>query len=103
MGERYAREQGISYQSFPADWNKYGKAAGAIRNSQMLKEGRPDLVLVFLHNIAVQENRGSMRTVLKEEQEETSIPIHYKGKNLILNIYENEGGGITYYLMEKKE
>ena len=32
---------------FPADWAKYGKAAGPIRNRQMLTEGRPDLVLAF--------------------------------------------------------
>ncbi len=34
---------------FPADWNQYGKAAGPIRNRQMMKEGKPTLV-VFFHN-----------------------------------------------------
>src|SRR5690606_35518576 len=33
--------------NFPADWEKYGKAAGAIRNQQMLIEGKPDLVIAF--------------------------------------------------------
>jgi hypothetical protein len=33
--------------SFPADWNRYGRAAGALRNIKMLKEGKPDLVLAF--------------------------------------------------------
>lgn len=32
---------------FPADWNKHGKSAGAIRNRQMLDEGKPDIVLAF--------------------------------------------------------
>lgn len=32
---------------FPADWDKHGKAAGPIRNLQMLKEGKPDLVISF--------------------------------------------------------
>ena len=32
---------------FPADWKKYGKSAGYIRNKQMLVEGRPDLVVAF--------------------------------------------------------
>lgn len=32
---------------FPADWSKYGKRAGPIRNQQMLDEGKPDLVLAF--------------------------------------------------------
>jgi hypothetical protein len=32
---------------FPADWAKYGKKAGYIRNKQMLDEGQPDLVVAF--------------------------------------------------------
>jgi len=35
------------YEVYKADWNKYGKAAGFIRNKQMLEEGRPDLVVAF--------------------------------------------------------
>lgn len=34
-------------QVFPADWDKNGRAAGPIRNSQMLAEGKPDVVLAF--------------------------------------------------------
>ena len=32
---------------FSADWEKYGKSAGFIRNQQMLDEGKPDLVVAF--------------------------------------------------------
>lgn len=32
---------------FHADWDKHKKAAGQIRNKQMLKEGNPELVLAF--------------------------------------------------------
>lgn len=34
-------------KEFPADWNRYGRAAGYIRNKQMLDEGQPDLVVAF--------------------------------------------------------
>lgn len=34
-------------EAFPADWNAHGRAAGPIRNSKMLAEGKPDLVLAF--------------------------------------------------------
>lgn len=37
----------VSYQHFPADWRRHGKAAGPIRNAQMLADGRPDVVLAF--------------------------------------------------------
>ena len=35
FGERYAKENGIEVEKYPADWDKYGKSAGYIRNSQM--------------------------------------------------------------------
>lgn len=35
LGERYAKERGYAVQYFPADWNRYGKVAGYIRNTMM--------------------------------------------------------------------
>lgn len=37
----------LDYELFPAEWKKHGKAAGPIRNQQMLDEGKPDLVVAF--------------------------------------------------------
>lgn len=37
LGEEYAKQHNIPLKVFPAEWNKYGKAAGPIRNGQMLK------------------------------------------------------------------
>lgn len=34
-GERFARSYNIPLKRFPADWDKYGNAAGPIRNKQM--------------------------------------------------------------------
>jgi hypothetical protein len=36
----------VKHEQYPADWAKYGKAAGAIRNQQMLDTGI-DLVIAF--------------------------------------------------------
>lgn len=43
----YAIKHSIKHESFPADWEEFGKAAGHIRNQQMLDEGKPDLVIAF--------------------------------------------------------
>lgn len=37
----------VDYRGFAAEWNKYGRRAGFIRNTQMLVEGKPHLVLAF--------------------------------------------------------
>ena len=50
MGRRAAETLGIPVQKFPADWKKYGKRAGFMRNRQMLVEGKPDIVLAFNRN-----------------------------------------------------
>ncbi len=47
---------------FPADWNKYGKSAGPIRNRQMLDQ-KPDLVLAFHNDI---ENSKGTKDCVKE-------------------------------------
>lgn len=40
-------EPSVRVVAYPADWKKHGKAAGPIRNKQMLDEGKPDLVIAF--------------------------------------------------------
>ncbi len=37
LGEQYATEKGFRLTKFPADWNRFGKAAGPKRNEQMAK------------------------------------------------------------------
>ena len=42
-----AKSIGVMHCPFPADWKKHGRAAGPIRNKQMLTEGKPDVVVAF--------------------------------------------------------
>lgn len=50
LGKRFAEEHNIPVKEFPADWNKYGKRAGYIRNQQMAEYGTD--VLVFWDGIS---------------------------------------------------
>jgi hypothetical protein len=43
----WAESRGIEVQTFKANWNAYGKAAGPIRNQHMIYEGKPHLVIAF--------------------------------------------------------
>src|SRR6267142_3760750 len=43
----YAIVNWCKFKEYKADWNKYRKAAGPIRNQQMLDEEKPDKVLAF--------------------------------------------------------
>lgn len=44
---QWARSRAIPFLTHPADWEKHGKAAGPVRNAQMLKMWEPDFVLAF--------------------------------------------------------
>lgn len=37
FGEQWATENNIKIERFPADWNRYGKRAGYLRNEEMAK------------------------------------------------------------------
>jgi hypothetical protein len=47
LGEKFARENRLNLELFSADWKTYGRAAGPIRNKQMLEEGRADYLFAF--------------------------------------------------------
>ena len=43
----WAKRRRVDLKLFPANWLKHGKAAGPIRNQQMLDSAKPDLVIAF--------------------------------------------------------
>jgi hypothetical protein len=47
LAKVWALRNNISVISFPAEWGVYGRSAGYVRNTQMLEEGEPDIVLAF--------------------------------------------------------
>ena len=43
----WAVNNGVPVEEYKAEWDKYGKKAGYLRNQKMLDEGKPDLVVAF--------------------------------------------------------
>jgi hypothetical protein len=43
----WAHDNDVRCETFPAHWSLHGRAAGPIRNQQMLDEFNPDVVLAF--------------------------------------------------------
>lgn len=47
LGRKWAIENNIPYEQYDADWARYGKAAGFMRNQEMLEESGANLVVAF--------------------------------------------------------
>lgn len=64
LGEKYARERGYALKQFPADWERFGKAGGYVRNVDMAEYA--DAAIIFWngrskgtgHMIDIAKNRG---------------------------------------------
>lgn len=65
LGRRYAIEHSYPVLSFPAEWDKYGKAAGARRNLEMAKVA--DALIVFWDGLSkgTQNMIGQMQKLNK--------------------------------------
>ena len=73
LAAKLAKEHGHDVVAFPADWEKYGKRAGYVRNIQMLDE-QPDFVVAFWNGIST----GTAHTI--REAKKRGI------KTLVINI-----------------
>jgi hypothetical protein len=69
LGKAWADYRGIKSHQFPANWELYGKAAGAVRNKQMLDVGKPDLV------VACKGGRGTANMV--SQASSAGVPVRH--------------------------
>jgi len=47
LAKWWAEDRVVEVEVYPADWERYGKKAGPIRNKQMRDEGKPDFGIAF--------------------------------------------------------
>lgn len=67
----FAKFVNLPWVEFPADWKTHGKAAGPIRNKQMLDEGKPDLVIAFMFK----DSRGTKNMVEQAQKAGVEVKV----------------------------
>ena len=70
IAESEARKMGMKVIEIPADWGRYGKGAGAIRNQEML-ELKPDLVVAFHSDL--ERSKGTADMVRRARKEGVEV------------------------------
>ena len=82
LGERFAKEQGLTVELHPAKWRALGKAAGMIRNADMARDS--DALIAFwdgksrgtAHMISFARRRGLEVSVVDELNLKSSFTSH---------------------------
>lgn len=82
LGERFAKEQGLTIELHPAKWRALGKAAGMIRNAEMARAS--DALIAFwdgksrgtVHMISFAKRRGLEVSVVEELNLKSSFTSH---------------------------
>lgn len=76
MAKRWAAENGIPFKLFAADWVKYGKAAGPIRNKVMAQNGECLLALQYDEDIVKAGKRGQGTKNMIETASAAGLRMH---------------------------
>jgi hypothetical protein len=74
LGKYWAERRDIPVKEFPADWNRYKKGAGAIRNRQMGAYG--DATIAFLYP----DSRGTADMIKVSKQLDLLLYVVYVDK-----------------------
>jgi len=60
---RICQDRKIPYRPYFAEWKRYGLLAGMMRNTHMLMEGKPDLIVAFFTKI---ENSKGTKNMINQ-------------------------------------
>ena len=76
LGERYAKEHNLPVKLFPANWDKYGKRAGYLRNQEMANYA--DMLIAFWD----EKSKGTKHMIdIAKKQDLTVIVVGYVYKS----------------------
>lgn len=74
LGEKYASDEDLDLEIYPADWKKYGKSAGFMRNKQMADIA--DAVIAFWNG----ESHGTKHMIDIAEEKGLNVKVVNYGK-----------------------
>lgn len=83
LAQEWATARGVHARAYPADWRRYGRAAGPIRNQQMLDEN-PDVVIAFHANI--HKSTGTRDMIARANRKGTSTWVYDGGLGLLRSL-----------------
>ena len=71
LGEVWAKENNIPVKKFPANWAKYGKAAGSVRNEEMARYGNVLVAFLVKNSVGTKDmirvaKRYGIKTIIVE-------------------------------------
>lgn len=66
----FCKEREVPFTVFVADWNKYGRAAGPIRNGQMVEEA--DLLIAFWDG----NSKGTLSAITQAVKKKLRVKIY---------------------------
>lgn len=70
LGEQYAKEKGHSLKQFPAEWDKFGKRAGYLRNEDMAKYS--DALIAFWDG----KSKGTEHMINLAKKHNLKVKVH---------------------------
>ena len=102
LGERFAKEQGLTVELHPAKWRALGKAAGMIRNTEMVRAS--NALIAFwdgksrgtVHMINLAKRRGLEVSVVEELNLKSSFTSH-PDKPVIRTVNDEKQSSILWH------
>lgn len=75
--EMIIADHDVEHYTFKANWARYGKAAGPVRNQRMLDHGHPDMVLAFHDHLKASTGTSHMVKIARAAGLSTTVIGHH--------------------------